>query len=238
MVKTKSYDLSADPVSGVRPTDEAAVAAGSVYELLKLTRTVCESAGYAHFALITLPKAGQATQARDVAFSNWPQKAILALGKPDSMAFFSDLQHRLAPVRFDCRGAMCEALNDIATARCEGLCVPLADAAGQRYVLIFARRLKAEPATDQSQLVVTALHLFERYKAITGEVGADEKTLTARETECLSWISQGKTSLDVAAILGISPHTVNHYLIGAQEKLDALNRTQAVAIAMRKRLIE
>jgi DNA-binding CsgD family transcriptional regulator len=63
-------------------------------------------------------------------------------------------------------------------------------------------------------------------------------TITRRERECLQWCAEGKTSEDIGAILSLSTHTVNHYLISAINKLDAVNRTHAVAIAFRDGIFE
>jgi DNA-binding CsgD family transcriptional regulator len=62
-------------------------------------------------------------------------------------------------------------------------------------------------------------------------------TLSRREVECLSWASAGKTSVEMSEILGLSEYTVNHYLNRATRKLDAVNRVQAVAKAIRAGLL-
>ena len=62
--------------------------------------------------------------------------------------------------------------------------------------------------------------------------------LTDRERECLSWVSEGKTTDEVALILGVSSNTVNSYLTHAIQKLAASNRAMAIAIAIRSGIIE
>jgi DNA-binding CsgD family transcriptional regulator len=47
----------------------------------------------------------------------------------------------------------------------------------------------------------------------------------------LLWISRGKTSREVAAILSIAPKTVDKHVEHIQRKLSAENRTIASAIA-------
>ena len=61
--------------------------------------------------------------------------------------------------------------------------------------------------------------------------------LSGREIECLSWVSAGKTSIEISGILGLSEYTVNHYLNRATRKLEAVNRVQAVAKAIRAGLL-
>lgn len=64
-----------------------------------------------------------------------------------------------------------------------------------------------------------------------------ETVLTTRETECIKWSAVGKTSSDIAELLGISRHTVDWYLKEATRKLGAANRTHAVVEAFRNGLI-
>ena len=61
--------------------------------------------------------------------------------------------------------------------------------------------------------------------------------LSDREKQCLLWCSRGKTTSDIAGILGLSDHTVNHYLKSAALKLNAVNRTHAIAKALRYGII-
>lgn len=63
-------------------------------------------------------------------------------------------------------------------------------------------------------------------------------SISKRELECLKLTAAGRTSEDIARILGLSIHTANQYLTTAASKLDAVNRTHAVAKAIRLGLIE
>ena len=62
--------------------------------------------------------------------------------------------------------------------------------------------------------------------------------LSRRETEILQMVAYGSTTKEVAHDLGISPHTVKTHLERIFEKLGANDRAQAVAIAIRKGLVE
>jgi DNA-binding CsgD family transcriptional regulator len=62
-------------------------------------------------------------------------------------------------------------------------------------------------------------------------------TLTAREMDCLKWASEGKTSWETGEILGIRSTTVEFYIEQARVKLNAMNKVQAVAKAIRVRAI-
>jgi DNA-binding CsgD family transcriptional regulator len=61
--------------------------------------------------------------------------------------------------------------------------------------------------------------------------------LSARQQECLRRIACGETSVEIAAALQLSRHTVNHYIDGACHRLRAKTRAHAVALALVRRLI-
>lgn len=61
--------------------------------------------------------------------------------------------------------------------------------------------------------------------------------LSERERECLLWVSEGKTTDEVALILGVSSNTVNSYVAHAIQKFGASNRAMAIATAIRSGII-
>ncbi len=65
----------------------------------------------------------------------------------------------------------------------------------------------------------------------------EKPLLSRRERECLEWTAAGKTTWEIAAILDISQNTIDGYIATATRKLGAVNRTQAVAEALRRRII-
>jgi DNA-binding CsgD family transcriptional regulator len=66
---------------------------------------------------------------------------------------------------------------------------------------------------------------------------ADIKLLSRREIECLRWSAAGKSSDEIAIILGLSSHTVTAYLKTAIKKLGVTTRIQAVVAAYRLKLL-
>jgi len=56
--------------------------------------------------------------------------------------------------------------------------------------------------------------------------------LTKREIEALVWTAEGKSSWEIAQILGIKERTVNFHIAQASTKLGANNRTRAVSTAL------
>lgn len=62
--------------------------------------------------------------------------------------------------------------------------------------------------------------------------------LNDREVETLTWAARGKTSAEIAVILGITKRTVDFHVDNARTKLEAPTRTAAVIKAAAGRLIE
>lgn len=61
--------------------------------------------------------------------------------------------------------------------------------------------------------------------------------LSLREKEVLNWLKKGKSSWEIASILHIGESTVNFHITNIMQKLNAVSRTQAVAIAVEQGLI-
>jgi len=59
-----------------------------------------------------------------------------------------------------------------------------------------------------------------------------EFALTDRESDVLTWISQGKTNREIGIILSMSPRTVNKHLEQIYKKLGVENRTTAAIISL------
>ena len=78
---------------------------------------------------------------------------------------------------------------------------------------------------DQSMLLLTRELRGDHSERL------EQLGLTRREAEVLLWISRGKTSREVGAILSISPTTVDKHVQHVQHKLCVENRTIAAAIA-------
>jgi DNA-binding NarL/FixJ family response regulator len=74
-----------------------------------------------------------------------------------------------------------------------------------------------------------AAHLAEHYS---------DESLTAREIDVLRNIAGGNRNRDIAELLFISEETVKVHIRHIMEKLGASDRTQAVAIAVRRGIVE
>jgi DNA-binding NarL/FixJ family response regulator len=88
---------------------------------------------------------------------------------------------------------------------------------------------------------VRAVHAGLRYlpPAIAARLAARDEVhvLTARERQVLAAMAEGLANQDIAARLGVSVRTVAIFVRNVLWKLDAKSRTEAVAVARRRGLV-
>lgn len=116
--------------------------------------------------------------------------------------------------------------------------LPAHDVSGVRGAVSLAGDRELFSREEIKDLLYIAIHVFDRLAEIRNLDVRVVDALTDREIDCLNWTAAGKTSAEIAEILTLSEHTVNHYLNRATKKLDTVNRTQAVAKALRVGLIK
>ncbi len=82
-----------------------------------------------------------------------------------------------------------------------------------------------------------ALKLIRQFRKLIDDEAA-KYSLTARELEVLQLLAYGYTNKKIAEKMFISEQTVKSHVIHIFQKLGAADRTEAVAIALRKGLVE
>jgi LuxR family quorum sensing-dependent transcriptional regulator len=87
-------------------------------------------------------------------------------------------------------------------------------------------------------LHLMALYAFDRVRLLGGARIEPRTVVTAREREVLAWAAHGKSAWEIGEILGIAKRTVDEHTQTAARKLGAANRTQAVVIAIRERIVD
>ncbi len=102
---------------------------------------------------------------------------------------------------------------------------------GKRNPVDFSIHLKRVRTMAYSAVVL----FHERWKTLA-EKAYGEK-LTPRENDCLLWAAQGKTADEISTILSISERTVRFHLRNVSEKLNTVNTTHSVALAVAQGLI-
>ncbi len=88
------------------------------------------------------------------------------------------------------------------------------------------------------EFLIPHLHLAFSHVFDHMQPQMNSAVLSPREKEVLNWLKHGKSSWDMSVILGISERTVNFHVYNIMQKLEATNRTQAVAVATRQGLID
>lgn len=81
------------------------------------------------------------------------------------------------------------------------------------------------------------LNLTNSNKPLKGGKG-DELGLTPREQECLILLANGRRSEEIAQQLKIAKVTVDFHISNAKTKLNASTREQAVAIVVKRGLLD
>jgi LuxR family transcriptional regulator, quorum-sensing system regulator BjaR1 len=156
-----------------------------------------------------------------------------SVGMPNHTIYINDIPERPRVSVYS--GFLIELLsmNNMAF----GYCVPTHCCKGNRGFVILTS--PTHPA--QSQIDTAAVNLINLYDGLANllEIEDDKPVfgLNKREIECLYWSAEGKSSSEISTIIDLSEHTVNHYLIACCKKLDAVNRVQAVAKAVRHGVI-
>lgn len=93
-------------------------------------------------------------------------------------------------------------------------------------------------ACETAEMTLYGHLMHQKLRQVSAKPAKSASPLTDRERECLRWTAAGKTSVEIGRILDLSEHTVNHYLNNVARKVGAVNRTQAVAYAMRHGYID
>lgn len=100
------------------------------------------------------------------------------------------------------------------------------------------RNFEVNPAM-RGVLALVATYSIGRAIALQQESSSQQKSirLSTREREALQWASEGKADWEIGSIMSISEHGADKHMRSARSKLGAMNRTQAVAEAIRRGLI-
>ncbi|MFT6452042.1 MAG: LuxR family transcriptional regulator [Halocynthiibacter sp.] len=97
--------------------------------------------------------------------------------------------------------------------------------------------LTAEAGVPQSEIddlwarhgrEIIVMNNMAHLKIINLPYQGERKNLTRRQREALEWVGDGKTTADIALIMGLTPATVEKHLRLARETLDVETTAQAV----------
>ncbi|HYF54967.1 MAG TPA: LuxR family transcriptional regulator [Salinarimonas sp.] len=122
----------------------------------------------------------------------------------------------------------------------EGFAVPIHTTHGFQAIVTFGGPRLRLDREERAALHLVAIYAHGQARAaLHPREGAPEPSpiLSPREMECLRWTAAGKTAWEISVILTLSERTVEQYVASAARKLNAVNRVQAVAEALRRQII-
>jgi DNA-binding NarL/FixJ family response regulator len=182
--------------------------------------------------------------------NSWPDMTIVAQAATGAEAVEMYRLHRPDVVLMDLRlpdmsgiDALIRIRTEFTGARVIMLTTFEGDVDIQRALKAGARGylLKSSPPEE---LVETIRHVHAGKKGIPTQVAAhlaehmSDEDLTEREVEVLRHVAEGNRNRDIAEKLFISEETVKVHVKHIMDKLGASDRTQAVAIAVRRGIIQ
>ena len=199
--------------------------------------------GFEHFIIAYLPVSDQVFSIDDFVLQNLSFHELEDLVSMNFMVNWSvgeKVQRTTSPFTQDgCLARKSSVDNYIVTNMkiTDAHCIPLVTIGYRRAFAVFLSKDEVRHEVDPYLQLSTQTE-FEKIEILkTARTRITANSLNARELECLEWAAAGKTSSEIAVIVSLSEHTVNHYLISCCRKLDCTNRIQAVAKAIRSRLI-
>jgi DNA-binding CsgD family transcriptional regulator len=119
--------------------------------------------------------------------------------------------------------------------------VPFPDPNGGCDVVGVSKRYLGAP--DRARIAVlqaVCAQTWCRYADLAGDRpdnGHDQIALTHRELEILKWVKDGKSNSEISEIMNLSVKTIEYHVGNLLKKLGATNRTTAVVIAIKHRLL-
>ncbi|KAA3514166.1 helix-turn-helix transcriptional regulator [Agrobacterium rosae] len=220
------------------------------FDIFRFLKKITEAWGMKAFMVINLPSHIALELSQYTVITNWPAELlhqydhegllsrsnVLRTLKQSSVPFRVDLE-------FTTRGhddVFAKKISDLfgRFGMTSALWFPVQDPSGQRGAVSFhGDNIDLAPRCV-AEIAYISAHVFSRLAYVRSLDSRIPETLTDREIDCLNWTAAGKTSAEIAEILTLSEHTVNHYLNRATKKLNTVNRTQAVAKALRVGIIK
>jgi DNA-binding CsgD family transcriptional regulator len=221
----------------------------SSYDVLHHMRRITHACGFAQFQVLRLVPFGS-TRIADIAIlSSWPAELMkdyddMEIGAASPV--LSRLARSSVPFQFEVDainagrsdGKSCQTTALFRRyGMTRGAYCPVYSPAGGAGAIGYSGTRGPLDAEEMASLQMKSIAIFDRLIELNGPP-PQRTRVSDRERECLLWTAEGKTSFEICKIIGISEHTVNYYLNTAASKLDASNRVQAVAIALRTGILD
>lgn len=218
------------------------------YDVFRYLKSIAEEHGLAKFTVMTISH--DDTKLSDISVVNNWDPELLSVYDDNGLAARSPILNHCRtssrPLEIDIetlpqdrdnaeRNLTVELFTDFKMSK--GIAYPVHDSSGMRGTISFSGSEIDLSNDDALALHLISLYAFDHLITTQNASPKAGPNLSDRERDCLNWTAAGKTSSEIALILELSDHTVNHYLTAACRKLDAVNRVQAVAKAIRLGLL-
>ena len=174
-----------------------------------------------------IDQAKNGREAVDKALANPPDVVVMDLRMPemDGVEATIELQQKLPSARILVLTSFGEA-DDVAHALEAGAAGAITKTAEDAELVDVVRRI----ADGKSYVSPTLRKLLRDNPPV--------QRLSPRQTEILGYMVKGLTNKDIANLLHIREDSVEEHVNTILAKIDASNRTEAVAIALRKHLLK
>ncbi|SIR07820.1 DNA-binding transcriptional regulator, CsgD family [Rhizobium sp. RU20A] len=204
---------------------------------------LCETFRFRSYIVLVLRDRACELLSDHVVLSNWPAKLLAQYDQERwsrNSPVFERLRRSTIPFTFDIEATpratrVFDAFTDAGMSR--GVYIPVHDRRGVRGAIGLGGTREPVGVEDILPINMACSAIFQAVCNLNLDRAPTGARLSDRELECLRWAAEGKTAAEVAAILGLSEYTVTHYLNRAAQKLDSVNRVQAVVKALRAKLI-
>lgn len=214
-------------------------------DLVACLRAIADGYRFSHVSIVTIPSSDDAGAELKLVLSNWSREfrhawersglsrfsPVLRALKADPAPLVWDIEtlHGYDPDEPDETDAQVRLLL---SSRClSGGYFPVHGLTTFNGALSLAGDRPALSDGEAHELHLAAFAVFGILAASRFEENKRKNPLSQRERDCLKLAMLGKTSSEVGTILSISEYTVSQYLASATKKLNASNRTHAVALA-------
>jgi len=246
-VAVATYRTGMEPYSGLTDALTRIAAASSLPILWSTVKDFAFGLGYSHVVAVDAARVG-AGAGNALMYTDAPRQLYEAIDRElvyeehpiVQRALKSHIPFAISEMRNDPKYAgqrWTELFADVVK-RGDGLIVPVYEGSDAQAGFSFGGEKPDMSAIARSMLQVVAHAAIDKSKELrTGTPPAAKASLTVREAQCLRFVAIGKADAEIGQTLGISPRTVRFHVDSAKAKLGVTTRIQAVAKALRERII-
>lgn len=205
-------------------------------DIAKGLRALCDYVGAAGY-LLARQDLNSDNALENVVSSNWPFDLVVRSGASllSELSRTTELDKCLSILQP--QFAMLPDAVDLPAGASQQICSVSFNVGRNRYCLTFM--CPSDFILSQQRLRITGVYSSYLASLLFSEQvkSTRELELTDRELECLYWIAEGKTSDEIATIIGISKNTINNYITSVMRKTATRTRSEAIAYAVRHNLV-